>query len=118
MTEANQNPSDFNSQFRNQEMHRGKNMERKRSWVSIVIHIIVLVLTAITGYSMLKQPIFNIVFANQKINFHEIRNFQDTVTKIGNLDINLGDMNDLQHSIDNLILVLIFSLFYVSLVCL
>lgn len=112
VTEANQNSSDFNSQFRNQEMHRGKKYgKKKRSWVSIVIHIIVLVLTAITGYSMLKQPIFNIVFANQKINFHEIRNFQDTVTKIGNLDINLGDMNDLQHSIDNLILV--FNIFFV-----
>ena len=51
-------------EFQNEQMHRGKQYgKKKRSWVSMIIQIIVLVLTAITGYSMYNQPIFNIVFA-------------------------------------------------------
>ena len=37
--------------------------------------------------------------------------FQDTLTKIGNLNINLGNMDDLQKSIDNLIMV--FNIFFI-----
>lgn len=112
MSEHNQNPSNFNAQFHEQEIHRGKRYgKKKRSWVSIIIHLIILILTAITGYSMLKQPIFNLAFANKTINFHEIQNFQDTLTKIGNLNINLGNMDDLQKSIDNLIMV--FNIFFI-----
>lgn len=112
MSEPNQNLSNFNAQFHEQEIHRGKRYgKKKRSWVSIIIHLIILILTAITGYSMLKQPIFNLAFANKTINFHEIQNFQDTLTKIGNLNINLGNMDDLQKSIDNLIMV--FNIFFI-----
>lgn len=114
VSEHNQNPSNFNAQFHEQEIHRGKRYgKKKRSWVSIIIHLIILILTAITGYSMLKQPIFNLAFANKTINFHEIQNFQDTLTKIGNLNINLGNMDDLQKSIDNLIMV--FNIFFILL---
>lgn len=62
MSEHNQNPSNFNAQFHEQEIHRGKRYgKKKRSWVSIIIHLIILILTAITGYSMLKQPILTLL---------------------------------------------------------
>ena len=77
MSEPNQNPSNFNAQFHEQEIHRGKRYgKKKRSWVSIIIHLIILILT-----------------------------------KIGNLNINLGNMDDLQKSIDNLIMV--FNVFFI-----
>ena len=106
MSETKQNLNDFDSQFYHQEMHRGKRYgKKKRSWVSTIIQAIVFILTAITGYSMLKQPIFNISFADDPINFHQLRNFQDTVTKIGDLNLNLGNTDDLQHSVDHLIAI-------------
>ena len=108
MSETLQNQRQFNSQFEHQEIHRGKDMV-KRSWVSLIIQVFVLVLTAITGYSMLKQPIFKISFVNETINFHQLRNFQDTVTQIGNL--NLGNIDQLQQSVDNLIII--FNIFFV-----
>ena len=58
---------------------------------------------------MLKQPIFKISFVNETINFHQLRNFQDTVTQIGNL--NLGNIDQLQQSVDNLIII--FNIFFV-----
>ena len=104
MSETLQNQRQFNSQFEHQEIHRGKRYgKKKRSWVSLIIQVFVLVLTAITGYSMLKQPIFKISFVNETINFHQLRNFQDTVTQIGNL--NLGNIDQLQQSIDRLLIV-------------
>ena len=104
MSETLQNQRQFNSQFEHQEIHRGKRYgKKKRSWVSLIIQVFVLVLTAITGYSMLKQPIFKISFVNETINFHQLRNFQDTVTQIGNL--NLGNIDQLQQSVDNLIII-------------
>ena len=106
MSEILQNQRQFNSQFEHQEIHRGKRYgKKKRSWVSLIIQVFVLVLTAITGYSMLKQPIFKISFVNETINFHQLRNFQDTVTQIGNL--NLGNIDQLQQSVDNLIIIFI-----------
>ncbi|ATH61946.1 MULTISPECIES: hypothetical protein [Staphylococcus] len=96
----------FDDAFQTQGLHRGKQYgKKKRSWVSMIIQLIVLVLTAITGYSMYKQPIFNIVFAKQTINFHQLKNFQDTVTQIGNININLGNIDQLQQSIDRLLIV-------------
>ena len=52
MSETLQNQRQFNSQFEHQEIHRGKRYgKKKRSWVSLIIQVFVLVLTAITGYS-------------------------------------------------------------------
>ena len=105
MSETLQNQRQFNSQFEHQEIHRGKRYgKKKRSWVSLIIQVFVLVLTAITGYS-----IFKISFVNETINFHQLRNFQDTVTQIGNL--NLGNIDQLQQSVDNLIII--FNIFFV-----
>ena len=102
----------FDDAFQTQGLHRGKQYgKKKRSWVSMIIQLIVLVLTAITGYSMYKQPIFNIVFAKQTIDFHQLKNFQDTVTQIGNININLGNIDQLQQSVDNLIII--FNIFFV-----
>lgn len=96
----------FDDAFQTQGLHRGKQYgKKKRSWVSMIIQLIVLVLTAITGYSMYKQPIFNIVFAKQTIDFHQLKNFQDNVTQIGNININLGNIDQLQQSIDRLLIV-------------
>ena len=96
MSETLQNQRQFNSQFEHQEIHRGKDMVKETRQVSLIIQVFVLVLTAITGYSMLKQPIFKISFVNETINFHQLR---DTVTQIGNL--NLGNIDQLQQSVDN-----------------
>ena len=91
MTNQQRRLENFDDAFQNEPMHRGKQYgKKKRSWVSMIIQFIVLVLTAITGYSMYNQPIFNIVFAKQTIDFHQLKNFQDTVTQVGNININLG----------------------------
>lgn len=106
MTNQQRRLENFDDAFQNEPMHRGKQYgKKKRSWVSMIIQFIVLVLTAITGYSMYNQPIFNIVFAKQTIDFHQLKNFQDTVTQDGNININLGNIDQLQQSIDRLLLV-------------
>ena len=83
--------------------------KKKRSWVKSHYSSFRFSINAITGYSMLKQPIFKISFVNETINFHQLRNFQDTVTQIGNL--NLGNIDQLQQSVDNLIII--FNIFFV-----
>ena len=41
----------------NQQAYYGK---KKNSWISLIIHIIILILVGITCYSMYKQPILNL----------------------------------------------------------
>ena len=57
----------------NQQAYYGK---KKNSWISLIIHIIILILVGITCYSMYKQPILNFVLANQAIDFSEIKIFK------------------------------------------
>ena len=43
----------FDRTLSHEELHRGRRYGKKRrSWVSLIIHIIVLILTAIAGYSL------------------------------------------------------------------
>ena len=51
-------------------------MVKENSWISLIIHIIILILVGITCYSMYKQPILNFVLANQAIDFSEIKIFK------------------------------------------
>ena len=48
---------------------------------------------------------FNIVFTKESVNFDGIKNFNETIGKMHQLNINLGNINDLQQGIDRLILV-------------
>ncbi len=67
---------------------------------------------------MWKQPIFNIVFTKESVDFDGINIFNETIGKMHQLNINLGNINDLQQGIDRLILVFngFFILCIVSLV--
>ena len=60
---------------------------------------------------MYKQPILNFVLANQAIDFSEIKNFQNTTTQIGPLNINISEVANLQGVIDKFILA--FNIFFV-----
>ena len=63
--------------------------------MSLIIQIIIFILVAITGYSMYKQPIFNLAFANQPISYGQIKDFQNTVTQIGTLNLSqLANLED------------------------
>ncbi|MDN8888823.1 hypothetical protein Q0N19_14120, partial [Staphylococcus aureus] len=76
---------------------------KRRSWVSLMIQMIIFVLVAITGYSMYKQPIFNLAFANQPISYAQIKDFQNTVTQIGALNINLSQLTNLEDIANRLV---------------
>ena len=67
--------------------------------------IIIFILVAITGYSMYKQPIFNLAFANQPISYGQIKDFQNTVTQIGTLNINLSQLANLEDVANRLVFV-------------
>lgn len=84
---------------------------KRRSWVSLMIQMIIFVLVAITGYSMYKQPIFNLAFANQPISYAQIKDFQNTVTQIGALNINLSQLTNLEDIANRLVLV--FNIFFI-----
>ncbi|HCT6979456.1 TPA: hypothetical protein OT649_001175 [Staphylococcus aureus] len=119
MTNPNQRLEPFDETFQQPNIHRGKRYgKKKRSLVSMIIQIIVVILTAIAGYSMWKQPIFNIVFTKESVDFDGIKNFNETIGEMHQLNINLGNINDLQQGIDRLILVFngFFILCIVSLV--
>ncbi|MGW9856917.1 uncharacterized protein (DUF983 family) [Staphylococcus hominis] len=92
----------------NQQPYYGK---KKNSWISLIIHIIILILVGITCYSMYKQPILNFVLANQAIDFSEIKNFQNTTTQIGPLNINISEVANLHGVINKFILA--FDVFFV-----
>ncbi|MCI2774771.1 hypothetical protein [Staphylococcus petrasii] len=101
-----------NSYTNNDQFSRAnRNGKKKRSWVSLIIHIIVLVLVGITGYSMYRQTIFNLVFANQPINYDGIKDFQNLVTQIGSLNINFGQLANIQDIADKLVIV--FNIFFI-----
>lgn len=113
MAEQNHQFKDFEHTLTSEPMQRGMRFEKKKkSWVSMLIQIIVLILMAITGYSMFKEPIFNLVFAQETINFHKLTNFQTTINDISNLNINVASIDNLQTSIDRLILV--FYVFFIA----
>jgi len=113
MTENNNQFKNFEHSFTNESMQRGKRFgKKKKSWVSMVIQIIVLILVAISGYSMYKEPLFNLVFLKTPINFHQLTNFQSTMNDVANLNLNIDNINDLQTSIDRLILV--FYVFFIA----
>lgn len=61
---------------------------------------------------MYKEPIFNLVFAQESFNFHKLTNFQTTINDISNLNINVDSIDNLQTSIDRLILV--FYVFFIA----
>lgn len=115
MTENNSNNQfkNFEHSFTSEPMQRGSRFgKKKKSWVSMIIQIIVLILVAISGYNMFKEPLFNLVFAKTPINFHQLTNFQNTMNDVANLNLNIDNINDLQTSIDRLILV--FYVFFVA----
>ncbi len=96
----------------NQYYPRSHRHNRKRkSWVNLMIQLIIFVLVAITGYSMYKQPIFNLAFANQPISYAQIKDFQNTVTQIGALNINLSQLTNLEDIANRLVLV--FNVFFI-----
>lgn len=115
MTENNSNNQfkNFEHSFTSEPMQRGSRFgKKKKSWVSTIIQIIVLILVSISGYSMFKEPLFNLVFAKTPINFHQLTNFQSTMNDVANLNLNIDNINDLQTSIDRLILV--FYVFFIA----
>ncbi|AMY06404.1 hypothetical protein CD149_11420 [Staphylococcus condimenti] len=94
----------FQDMLEQQPLHRGHkySAKRKRSWVSLIIHIIVLILLTISMYSMWKEPIFNLVLVNEPIHFSQILNFQETLRNISTQNIDLTQINQLQDNIDKL----------------
>lgn len=73
--------------------------KRKRSYVSLIIQFIVLLLIIITLYSMYKESIFNIVLVNEPIHFTQILNFHQTLSDISNQNIDLTQINHLEDNI-------------------
>src|SRR5699024_7529772 len=113
MTANNQQFKDFEHTLTSETMQRGARYgKKKKSWVSVIIQVIVLILVAISGYSMLKEPIFNLVFVDKTVNFKELTNFQETINNLTNLNINVESIDNLQTSIDRLILV--FYVFFIA----
>lgn len=102
----------------NQFVRSQRKGKKRRSWISLVIQFIILILVGITGYSMYKQPIFNLVFANQPINYEQIKNFQNMVTQIGALNINLSQLANLEDISNRLVFVFntFFTLTIISLI--
>ncbi|ANZ32652.1 hypothetical protein [Staphylococcus carnosus] len=94
----------FQETLEQQPLHRGHqySAKKKRSWVSLIIHIIVLILLTISMYSMWKEPIFNLVLVNEPIHFSQILNFQETLRNISTQNIDLTQINQLQDNIDKL----------------
>lgn len=92
-------------------LRSNRNNRKRRSWVSLIIQIIIFILVAITGYSMYKQPIFNLAFANQPISYGQIKDFQNTVTQIGTLNINLSQLANLEDVANRLVFV--FNTFFI-----
>ncbi|MFR6533875.1 MAG: hypothetical protein ACLUOM_12785, partial [Staphylococcus simulans] len=76
--------------------------KKKRSYVSLIIQIIVLILTIISIYSMLKEPIFNILLVNEPIRFSQILNFQETLQNISSQNVDLTQISQLQDNISKL----------------
>lgn len=113
MTANNHQFKDFEHTLTSETMQRGARYgKKKKSWVSLIIQVIVLILVAISGYSMFKEPIFNLVFVDKTVNFKELTNFQETINNLTNLNINVESIDNLQTSIDRLILV--FYVFFIA----
>ena len=113
MTANNHQFKYFEHTLTSETMQRGARYgKKKKSWVSLIIQIIVLILVAISGYSMFKEPIFNLVFVDKTVNFKELTNFQETINNLTNLNINVESIDNLQTSIDRLILV--FYVFFIA----
>lgn len=68
---------------------------KKRSWVSIIIHFIVLVLTAISGYSMYKQPLFIFGLKDTEVGYTQLKNFKQSLSNLTELSINSDQVTKL-----------------------
>ena len=87
----NRPPIDNHNYLRSNRNNRKKKILGEFNYPNHNFHIV-----AITGYSMYKQPIFNLAFANQPISYGQIKDFQNTVTQIGTLNINLSQLANLE----------------------
>lgn len=98
-------------------LQRGKYFakKRKRSYVSLIIQIIVLILTVISLYSMFKESIFTIVLVNEPIHFSQLLNFQETLQNISSQNFDLTQLHQLQDNISKIKFAFI-AFFFVGLI--
>ena len=91
----NYNYEDKSNAHNNQFSRATRNGKKKRSWVSLIIHIIVLVLVGITGYSMYKQPLFIFGLKDTEVGYTQLKNFKQSLSNLSELSINSDQVTKL-----------------------
>lgn len=118
MTNPNQRLEPFDETFQQSNIHRGKRYGKKTFIGKHDYSNHCCYINRNRWIQHVETTHFNIVFTKESVDFDGIKNFNETIGKMHQLNINLGNINDLQQGIDRLILVFngFFILCIVSLV--
>ncbi|UEX90486.1 hypothetical protein [Staphylococcus ratti] len=106
MKASNHPPHEFEQQFKDQPLHRRNfNAKKRRSWVSFILTLIALVLSAISAYHIFYKTLFRLEFLGQSVNYQQ---FKETIHQLTNQAT--IDTSQLEHNL-NILLTMIHVFF-------
>ncbi|UXR78079.1 MULTISPECIES: hypothetical protein [unclassified Staphylococcus] len=70
-----------------QRVYYTRQPKKRRSWVSFILTLIAMVLTAMAAYSMYRDPLFTSSFLNQEVNYHQFQQFTQQLGSQGLIDV-------------------------------
>ncbi|EKU49041.1 hypothetical protein [Staphylococcus massiliensis] len=77
----------FDAAF-DQEIHRGRYGKKRRSWMSMILSLLSLILMVVAGFSMFKDHLFKLNVLGKKINLESLQSLANNVHQQLNIDIN------------------------------
>lgn len=106
MKVSNESSQVFEHQFHNHSLHKTQlNPKKRRSWISFILTLIALVLSAIAAYHMYFNTLFKINFIDQTVNYQQ---FKNVIQELGHQS--LIDTRDLESNL-NILLTMIHVFF-------
>ncbi|UXR69361.1 MULTISPECIES: hypothetical protein [unclassified Staphylococcus] len=70
-----------------QVVYHARRTRKQRSWVSFILTLIAMVLTAIAAYSMYRDPLFTSHLLNQDVNYHQFQQFTQQLSSQAFVDL-------------------------------
>lgn len=70
-----------------QVVYHTRRTRKQRSWVSFILTLIAMVLTAIAAYSMYRDPLFTSHLLNQDVNYHQFQQFTQQLSSQAFVDL-------------------------------
>ncbi|MCS4486092.1 hypothetical protein [Staphylococcus americanisciuri] len=78
-----------------------RQIKKRRSWVSLILTLIAMVMTIMAAYGMYHEPLFSSNFLNQEVNYHQFQQFTQQLRSQ-----TFVDLSDFEQSLTRLLWVI------------